>query len=137
MPPKRRAQTKTGVTPSDGSYEELPGGSVKRDEESAPVRKTSTAQRQPDTLTAPMAGRAALRHIADLTAKEIEAVTRVEPVDAGWLVEVEVVEDRRIPSSGDVLGLYEAEMDGEGSLVSYRRLYRYRRGTGGNREGGA
>jgi hypothetical protein len=46
------------------------------------------------------------------------------------VVEVEVVEDRRIPSSGDILALYEAEMDMEGNLLAYRRIRRYRRGRG-------
>jgi hypothetical protein len=71
-----------------------------------------------------------LRHIADLTAKETEGITLVEPVEGGWVVNVEVVEDRRVPSSGDILALYEAEMDVEGNLLSYRRIRRYRRGKG-------
>jgi hypothetical protein len=54
----------------------------------------------------------------------------VERTDDGWAVGVEVVEDRRIPSSTDVLAIYEAELDGLGELVSYRRLKRYSRGRG-------
>ncbi|MEV0236494.1 gas vesicle protein GvpO [Nonomuraea sp. NPDC050786] len=78
-------------------------------------------------LTAATAGEAGLQHIADLTTKQIEGVTAVEPVEGGWKVGVEVVEDRRIPSSGDILALYQTEMDTEGTLLSYRRLRRYRR----------
>lgn len=73
------------------------------------------------------AGGVGLQHISDLTTKEPEGVTAVEPVEGGWKVGVEVVEDRRIPSSGDILALYEAEIDTEGNLMSYRRLRRYRR----------
>ncbi|MEV6031697.1 gas vesicle protein GvpO [Nonomuraea sp. NPDC052116] len=78
-------------------------------------------------LTAVTAGGIGLRHIIDLTAKEAEGVTAVEPVEGGWKIGVEVVEDRRIPSSDDILALYEARIDAEGGLRSYRRLRRYRR----------
>lgn len=86
-----------------------------------------------ESLSAATAGVVGLRHIADLTSREPEGVTLVEPDEDGWVVDVEVVEDRRIPSSSDILALYEAELDEEGNLLSYRRLRRYRRGssTGG------
>jgi len=73
---------------------------------------------------------AGMRHVADLTEKEVEGATSVQPVEDGWLVDVEVVEDRRIPSSGDILSLFEAKLDAEGNLVSCRRKRRYRRGSG-------
>ncbi|MFC5826659.1 gas vesicle protein GvpO [Nonomuraea insulae] len=80
-----------------------------------------------EELTAASAGGIGLRHIADLTMKEAEGVTSVAPTDGGWTVNVEVVEDRRIPSSGDMLAIYQAEIDKEGSLLSYRRVRRFRR----------
>ncbi|MEV0198622.1 gas vesicle protein GvpO [Nonomuraea sp. NPDC050691] len=88
-------------------------------------------------LSASTAGEAGLRHIAELTSREPEGVTLVKPSDGGggWTVGVEVVEDRRIPSSGDILALYEAELDEEGGLLSYRRLRRYRRGSGDSERG--
>ncbi|MEV0149816.1 MULTISPECIES: gas vesicle protein GvpO [unclassified Nonomuraea] len=86
-------------------------------------------------LSAATAGETGLRHIAGLTAREPEGVTLVKPGDNGWTVDVEVVEDRRIPSSGDILALYEAELDAEGDLLSYRRLRRYRRGSGDSERG--
>ncbi|MCK2221320.1 gas vesicle protein [Actinomadura sp. ATCC 31491] len=85
-------------------------------------------------LTAVTAGGVGLRHIADLTTKETEGVTAVTPAQDGWIITVEVVEDRRIPSSGDILALYQVEIDEEGSLLAYRRLRRYRRGSGDNGE---
>ncbi|MFC7645215.1 gas vesicle protein GvpO [Streptosporangium lutulentum] len=72
--------------------------------------------------------------MAALTGRTSEGVTQVQPAEDGWLVQVEVVEDRRVPSSGDILALYEAEMDMEGDLLSYRRLRRYRRGRGDSSE---
>jgi hypothetical protein len=97
-------------------------------EKRAPTQ-TAPTQTAP-TLTAATAGGAGLRAIAELTAKDTEGVTSVEPADGGWVVNVEVVEDRRIPSSGDILAIYEAQLDAEGDLQSYRRLRRYRRANG-------
>jgi predicted secreted protein len=73
--------------------------------------------------------------MAELTGKEAECVTLVEPSEDGWLVGVEIVEDRRIPSSGDTLALYELDLDMAGDLLSYRRVRRYKRGSGDPGEG--
>ena len=85
-------------------------------------------------LSAARAARAGLRQIAELTGKKPEGVTGVAPADDGWLVGVEVVEDRRIPSSADILAIYEADVDSEGELASYRRVRRYSRGRGDGSE---
>ena len=81
-------------------------------------------------LTAAQAARAGLRQIAELTGQQAEGVTGVGPADDGWMVGIEVVEDRRIPSSSDILATYETEVDADGELVSYRRVKRYTRGHG-------
>jgi gas vesicle protein GvpO len=81
-------------------------------------------------LSAAQAGQAALRQIAELTGKQPEGVTGVEPGEDGWVVGVEVVEDRRIPSSTDILATYETEIDMDGGLLSYQRVRRYPRGRG-------
>ncbi|MEV5889915.1 gas vesicle protein [Nonomuraea fuscirosea] len=78
-------------------------------------------------LTAVTAGGVGQRQIAELTTKHVEGVTSVAPADGGWVIDVEVVEDRRIPSSGDILALYQVQIDKEGSLLSYRRIRRYKR----------
>lgn len=80
-----------------------------------------------DGLSAADAAEAGLRQIAALTGKQPEGVTGVEPTEDGWLISVEVLEDRRVPSSGDILALYEAELDPDGSLLAYRRARRYSR----------
>jgi hypothetical protein len=79
-------------------------------------------------ISAAEAGRYGLRQIVELTGKEPEGVTGVEPSEDGWVVTVEVLEDRRIPSKTDLLSTYETEIDPDGELVSYRRLRRYERG---------
>jgi len=81
-------------------------------------------------LTAGEAGREGLEQIADLTGKEPEGVTGVERTDDGWLVTVDVIEDRRVPSSTDVLASYEVHIGPAGELDSYRRVRRYSRGRG-------
>lgn len=79
-------------------------------------------------ITAAGAAHAALEQLAQLVPKEPEGVTGVEPADGSWIVGVEVVEDRRIPSSADILATYEARVDEHGTLVSYQRTKRYTRG---------
>lgn len=93
-------------------------------------------QRRVERLTAARAAHFGLRQIAELTGKDAEGVAAVEPSDDGWTVGVEVVEDRRIPPSADVLAIYQAEVGSGGDLISYRRLRRYRRGQGDPDYGG-
>ena len=135
MPARRRARQEERVANRDADdlYEddEETFDDEEDDFDDEPLEeKSGDRGRRPRALSAATAGRAGLRHIADLTAKEIEGVTLVQPEENGWVVGVEVVEDRRVPSSGDILALYEAEMDREGNLLSYRRTRRYKRGKG-------
>jgi hypothetical protein len=81
-------------------------------------------------MSAARAGRYGLRRVAELTEKEPEGVTGVVRSENGWLVSVEVVEDRRIPSSTDLLSSYETEIGSDGELLSCRRVRRYARGRG-------
>ena len=94
--------------------------------------------RGPDTqrsgLTASEAAKAALSQIAELTGKGAEGITKVQRTEDGWSIGVEVVEDRRIPSSADILATYEATIDADGELMSYRRVRRYPRGRGDGSE---
>jgi hypothetical protein len=113
--------------PEDELAEEE-SGRARRNDRRAATRRSHSGQG--NGLTAAKAGQAALRQIAELTGKESEGVTGVEPADDGWVVGVEVVEDRRIPSSTDILATYEIELDMDGELMSYRRVRRYPRGRG-------
>ncbi|WP_262380001.1 gas vesicle protein [Nonomuraea sp. PA05] len=100
----------------------------------AAAEKTSAGGAVAEKLDAVTAGGVGMRHIAGLTTKEAEGITSVEPADDGWLVNVEVIEDRRIPSSGDILAVYQAQIDQEGRLLSYRRVRRYRRSNADSSE---
>ena len=88
------------------------------------------ARRGHKGMTASEAAKAALREIAALTAKQPEGVTGVERTEDGWTVGIELVEDQRIPSSADILAIYETTIDADGELLSYRRVRRYARGRG-------
>jgi hypothetical protein len=74
--------------------------------------------------------RAGAEQIAELTGKSPETVTQIQPNGDSWTVGIEVLEDRRVPSSTDLLGLYEIDIDRSGDLLSYRRVKRYSRGRG-------
>lgn len=91
------------------------------DEPEPPPRKPPPARK---------VARWAAEQVMEMSGKESESVTSVHRTDDGWVVELEVVESRRVPDSTDVLASYEAEMDDEGELLAYRRLQRYTRGRG-------
>ena len=80
--------------------------------------------------TARQAARAAVRQVMELTGREAETITKLERREDGWMIGIEVVEDHRIPSSADILATYEATVDQDGELISYRRVSRYARGRG-------
>jgi Gas vesicle synthesis protein GvpO len=92
-------------------------------------------RRRKSAMTASDAAKAALSQVEGLTAKQPEGITGVESTDDGWVIGVEVVEDRRIPSSADILATYETTIDDQGELLSYRRVSRYSRGRGDNGKG--
>ena len=98
------------------------------DEDGAPSRPSR--HRQGERLTAARAAQLGLRQIVERTGQMAEGGAAVVPSEDGWTVGVEVIEDRRIPSSTDVLAIYQAEVSPGGELISYRRLRRYRRGQG-------
>ena len=69
------------------------------------------------------------QQLVELTGREVEGVTALERTDDGWMVEVDVLEVRRIPDTTDVLATYELTLDEDGEIDGYRRLRRYVRGT--------
>jgi hypothetical protein len=87
--------------------------------------------------TAREAAKAALRQVLELTAKPPESITGVQRTEDGWSVCFEVLEDRRIPSSADILATYESVIDRDGELTSFRRIRRYGRGRGDGNGGSA
>lgn len=92
--------------------------------------RSSARRRDAEVLPANLAARAGLDHIAELTGKAATAVTSLDRTEHGWTVGVEVVEDRRVPSSADILAVYQTEVGVTGELLGYRRTRRYPRGRG-------
>ncbi|MFI6629504.1 gas vesicle protein GvpO [Nonomuraea fuscirosea] len=129
---RRRFRTDAPSRSQDQPSEQPPGrpsqqSSDQPSERSPEPERSQERGRPGGELTAVTAGGVGQRQIAELTTKHVEGVTSVAPADGGWVVDVEVVEDRRIPSSGDILALYQVQIDKEGSLLSYRRIRRYKR----------
>jgi Gas vesicle synthesis protein GvpO len=73
----------------------------------------------------------AVDYISAITGRQPTQITGLAPSEdeKGWSVEVEVVEERRIPSSADMLALYEIELDADGGLLTHQRTHRYMRGN--------
>ena len=104
-------------------------------EDEEPRRRVSRGRNRDGGMSAAQAARSGLRGLAELIGKRPEGITGVEPTDEGWRVGVEVVVDRRVPSTADILAIYEAMLDADGTLVSYRRVRRYPRGSGDGGDG--
>jgi len=90
---------------------------------------TARPKKRPEVATLPAADAAdaGRREIASLTGREPEGVVSLQAEGDGWLVGVEVLEHHRVPSSADLLALYEAKIDRRGRLAGYRRTGRYTR----------
>ena len=73
-------------------------------------------------------GREAARQFAELSSKEVEGVTGLHRTEDGWVVELDVLELRRVPETTDVLAIYEVTLDSSGGMEGYRRVHRYVRG---------
>src|SRR5579859_6370303 len=102
------------------------------DEDAAPAHEGRSADGR---ISAADAARAGMKGLAELVGKKPQGVTSVEPTDEGWRVGVEILEDERVPSTADILAIYEADLDSGGSLLSYRRTRRYPRGRSDNGDG--
>jgi hypothetical protein len=93
------------------------------------AQRTRTHSREQPPLNARDAAEVAKEYLTEMNGQEPVSMTSVELTDQeGWVVEFEVIEDRRIPSSSDVLALYEVELDADGELLGLRRTRRYLRG---------
>jgi Gas vesicle synthesis protein GvpO len=77
----------------------------------------------------------ATAQLSALTGRDAESVLALERTDDGWLLRLETLELERIPSSTDVLGAYEVELDQDGELRRYARVDRYVRSRGGEGSG--
>lgn len=108
-----------------GEEGERPRASARQDGEGRRPRKKQRA-------SAPEVASRASSELLELTGSDVEGVVGLERAEHdGWKVQVEVLELRRIPDTTDVLALYEVDAGEDGSLLRYRRLQRYTRGSAG------
>lgn len=136
MPASKDNDTRGSGLVRTSARKREPGAEAETERESPKTQKTQETRKAPKArISAAEVAGAGLRQIAELTGREAISVTSIKAVEDGWLVEVEAVEDRRIPSSGDLLGLYEAQLAEDGALVGYRRKKRYTRGWGDKGDG--
>lgn len=75
---------------------------------------------------------AAVRDLADDLGWQSEAIAGLRRNQNGWTATVDVVETSRTPSTTDVIGVYEVDLDERGTLLGFRRLRHYVRGRGDN-----
>ena len=109
----------------------------------APARKSTSGANGAAAQSAPAkkvpamkVARMAAQQLAELTGREPECVIGIQRTDDGWVVDLEVVESRRIPDSTDILATYSVETDEDGDLMGYQRVRRYVRGKSGDGDGG-
>lgn len=98
---------------------------------SAPRKRSAPRAEAPRRKGAQQVAAQAAQQLLEMTGKDPEGISGIRRSDDGWVVEVEVVELRRIPSTTDVLATYEVQVDSDGDLMEYRRAHRYVRGVPG------
>ena len=76
-------------------------------------------------LSATELAQAALVTVQQMTGYRPEAVTGLEWDGDCWRITVDALEMSRIPSTTDVLGAYEVQLDEGGTLRGYRRVRRF------------
>jgi hypothetical protein len=126
--PARKTTKKSTAkeTPAKKTAKKAPAKKAAR---KAPAKSSAPRASAPRRRSGMTIAAEAAQQLVELTGRDVEGVTALERTDDGWLVEVEVLEVRRIPDTTDVLGTYELTLDEDGEIDGYRRLRRYVRGT--------
>ncbi len=70
----------------------------------------------------------AKEQLAQVTGLKPETVSKLNKDEEGWHVAVDMLEMKRIPDTGDVLGTYEVLLDDAGNMIRYQRTKRIYRG---------
>jgi hypothetical protein len=119
-------ETPAKKTPAKKAAKKTP---AKRAARKAPTTSSAPRASAPRRRSGMTIAAEAAQQLVELTGRDVEGVTALERTDDGWLVEVDVLEVRRIPDTTDVLATYELTLDEDGEIDGYRRLRRYVRGT--------
>jgi hypothetical protein len=112
------------------------GQAPRRTTSGTATRTRGTARpREDDAGAAAPGGREvldAVRDLADDLGWQAEAVAGLRRTADGWTATVDVVETSRVPSTTDVIGVYEIDLDDRADMLGFRRLRHYIRGRGDN-----
>jgi hypothetical protein len=138
--PAKRSAVKKSSGPDDPTNESAESSSP--DESSEDRRAAATTESDgrghrsssdgARKRTSPMRVAAvALEQLAALTGRPSEGVVGIERDEDEWVVEIEVLELRRIPNTTDVLARYRVTADDSGEVTGYHRMQRYVRGAAG------
>ena len=79
------------------------------------------------SITMPMAVHKAREQLGAVTGLPVSSTVSARKEDAGWRVEVEVVEKKSMPDSQDILARYELSLDESGDLLNFSRIGMRRR----------
>ncbi|WP_328305759.1 gas vesicle protein GvpO [Actinomycetospora sp. NBC_00405] len=69
--------------------------------------------------------RTALAEVAELTGKDVEKVVALRRDGEVWVLDVEVVDLRRVPESTDFMATYRVHLDDADNVLELRRVRRY------------
>jgi hypothetical protein len=95
----------------------------------APVATTpapSVASSAPKTIQMSDAVDIALRTLT-ITRLKVSSIINAAKADDGWRVGVELVERAAVPDTGDLLGIYEVQLNHTGDVTRYERMRLRRR----------
>ena len=92
-------------------------------------RTTSSAGRRNGRVSASDAVNRGRRELSQLLGRPVEAMLGASRDNGNWVVTAQVLELARIPNTTDVLAEYEAVLDRDCEVVSYKRTRRYHRGA--------
>ncbi|MFD3736078.1 gas vesicle protein [Streptomyces sp. NPDC058632] len=95
------------------------------EEDSEHAESTTAKEHRPSPMEVLRQARA---QFAELTGLTVESVSSFGKTEAGWTLEVEVLELERVPDTMSLLASYQVEIDSQGQLTGYRRVRRYERG---------
>lgn len=115
---KKSTSKKSSTSRSTSKQSSTKSSANRRAPRAEPGRKLSGAQVAAE----------AVRQFAELSSKDVEGVTSLQRTEDGWVVELDVLELRRVPETTDVLAIYEVTLDSSGGIEGYRRAHRYVRG---------
>lgn len=69
----------------------------------------------------------ARQQLGELTGLEVASTVSVRKDETGWCIQVEVIEKRSLPSSQDILAIYELGIDEDGAVRDFSRIGMRRR----------